>query len=43
MQIRNKLSRLTLSNDAVWERELKREKEGGGVEVAWCVEQTFVF
>lgn len=34
-QIRSKLRQLKLSNQAVWDREHKREREGQGVETPW--------
>lgn len=37
LELRAKLARLTLSNDAVWERERELERAGGGVETPLVV------
>jgi len=42
VEIRAKLARLTLSNDAVWERETARERAGGGVETPWVVRGVYL-
>ncbi|KIZ07729.1 Alternative oxidase 4 [Monoraphidium neglectum] len=41
-EVRAKLQQLTLSNAKVWEREHKREAEGGGIETPWVVKAVYL-
>ncbi|KAG1680404.1 hypothetical protein FOA52_015495 [Chlamydomonas sp. UWO 241] len=40
--VQENLKKLTLSNDAVWAREHKREDQGSGVETPWVVRVVYI-